>query len=298
MDTWDKVLRRNAQRLRQDVARQASGERILRHVPTGFLKIDNKFGGVRLGVVTELLAHTGDGKSAFIRQCAEGCARAGGGALLIMGEDPEDATAERQLAGDTGIDTTELGRLDLSAAQLDDLDRAAAGSREWARLVLPTFGHMDIDEVLAFIDENPRVGGAPVRGVYLDYAQVFGTTRNLEDDIRRMGEELRDRAERGFAIMIASQVANDVVKRGRDAWFNKRDASQIRPSIGDTEWCKALEKSSKAVWSLVRPGRWQREWGEDVEDNTAELHIVKQNFGSMGWAELGWHGPTTRFLNV
>lgn len=244
------------------------------------------------------MAHTGDGKSAFMRQVAEGAARAGTGVLWIVGEDPEDATAERQFAGDTGMDSAAIGRLDLDDTQLARIDRVAKDSMGWADKILPNFESHDVDSVLALIDGTGDVGGAPLGLVLVDYAQVLGVSRNLEDDVARLGEELHGRSrDRRFATMVGSQVSNDVVKRGREAWFSKRDISQIRPSLGDTEWCKRLEKYSKSVWTLVRPGRWQREWGEDVADDVAELHVVKQNFGGMGWIELGWNGPTTRFLN-
>lgn len=268
-------------------------------MPTGFTKLDDKYGGARIGVVTELLAHTGDGKSAFMRQCGEGAARWGGGVLWVVPEDPEDATYERQLAADTGIDTTDIGRLELSNEQLDAVDLAAERARGWAKRVLPVFEHHGVDEVLELIDQTGKIGGADLRLVLLDYAQLFGESRNLEDDIARLGEELQPRTrERKFAVIVGSQVSNDALTRGRDAWFQKRDITQIRPSFGSTEWCRRLERLSKAIWSLVRPNRWLREWGEDLPDNVAELHVMKANFGSMGWVELGWDGPTTRFTNI
>lgn len=296
METLDEVLRRNAARIRADVGRRRSGERVLTHVPTGFEQLDRQFGGVRIGTATELLAHTGDGKSAFLRQLAEGAAKAGAGVLWICGEDPEDATAERQFAGDTGIPTTDLGRLDLTDAELDNVDRAARLAAGWAERVAVVFGAPDVDEVLAIVDSVEAVGCAQVNEVLLDYAQIFSEARNLEDDVARLGKALNQRAAgRRMATVVASQVSNDVLKRGRERWEAQHDISGIRPSIGDTEWCKRLEKSTKQVWSLYRPGRWMREYGEDVPDDHAELHVIKANFGGMGWTRLNWDGPSCRF---
>lgn len=242
--------------------------------------------------------HTGDGKSSFIRQCAQGAARSGVGVLWFVCEDPEDATAERDLASETGITTEEIGRLDLDKAQLQRLDDAAKKAEGWASRILPIFEHVDVDEALQYVDDTTTIGGAPLGEVWIDYAQLLAPSRSLEEEMARLGVEMHSRSrDRRFATGIASQVASDVIKRGREAYVQKKDISQIRPSLGDTEWCRRLEKLCKAVWAGVRPGRWLREWGEDVADDYAELHVVKSNFGRLGWAELGWDGSTCRFLN-
>lgn len=294
--TWDQILANEAKRIRRDAQRRASGERVFTHVPTGFKALDEEYGGVRIGVVTELMAHTGDGKSAFLRQCAEGAARAGCGVLWFVGEDPRDATAERQLSGDTGIPTTALGRLDVSGTQADALDRAAVEAATWARWILPIFESQTVGSVLDTIDQTTTINGAPLQLVLIDYAQVLGETDNMEADIAKLGAGLHERSrDRGFATMIGSQVATGVITRGREAWFKKADISQIRPSLGDTEWCRRLEKLSKAIWALFRPNRWKREFGDECDDDHAELHVIKANFGPMGWVRLNWDGPSCRF---
>lgn len=297
METWDRILARNAKSLREDVRRRASGEKSLRHVRTGFRELDGSFGGVRIGVPTEVIAHTGDGKSALLRQFAEGCARDGGGVLWLVGEDPEDATAERQFSGDTGIDSMDIGRLELTEQQLSQIDLAVKEAGPWAKRIAPVFDLLTVDEALSAIDETTTIGGAPLREVVLDYVQIFGDSNNLEAEIARLGNEMQARSkERRLAILLGSQVSNDVVKRGRDRFQQTHDVGAMRPSIGDTEWCKRLEKSVKAVWAMYRPNRWRREFGdESVADDCAELHVIKQNFGSMGWINLKWDGPTTRF---
>lgn len=297
-ETYDRVLKRQAARLRADALRRASGERVLTHVPTSFEKLDSEYGGVRIGVVTELMAHTGDGKSAFMRQCAEGAARAGAGVLWFVAEDPEDATAERQFAGGTGIGSTTIGRLDLDQDQLRRVDKVADDAGPWAKRILPIFEDQTWESVLQTIDETTTIGGAPVQEVLVDYAQILGSTRSLEDDIANLGKGLHKRSrDRKFATMVGSQVATEVIRRGREAFVSKHDITQIRPSLGDTEWCRRLEKLSKAAWSLVRPNRWAREFGEDVDDDYAELHVIKSNFGPMGWVRFNWDGPLARFFD-
>ncbi len=297
MPQLDQVLLRQAKRLRHDVSRRDSGE-VLTHVPTGFTAIDDTFGGVRVGCATELMAHTGDGKSAIARQIAEAAARAKAGVLWFVGEDPEDATAERYLADGTGLKATDLGRLAVEPSELDRIDRVATEAGAWAKRVDVRFGPLEVDELLQEIDAAKAVAGAPLRLIIVDYLQIMAASRNLEDDIAKLATGLNVRSgQRRFASLLLSQVASDVIKRGRDRYAARNDVSGFTPGLGDTEWCKRAEKSTKAVWALVRPGRWRREMGEDVEDDHAELHVRKANFGPTGWVRLTWDGPSCRFGN-
>jgi replicative DNA helicase len=296
MPSLAKVLFDRAVGLRVDCARASKGERLITHVPTGFAAIDESFGGVRIGCATEVMAHTGDGKSAFARQVCEAGAKAGAGVLWLCGEDPEDATAERFLADGTGIPAIEMGRLDLTEGELDRIGEAAGRAATWANRIDVRFGSIDVDEILRVVDETEEVGRAPLKLVVIDYLQIMAASRNLEDDVARLCTALNARAgERRFAVLLLSQVASDVLRRGREQYQKSSDVAGFCPGLGDTEWCRRAEKSVKAVWALYRPNRWRREMGEDVPDDCAELHVRKANFGGMGWEPLTWNGPGCRF---
>ncbi len=244
------------------------------------------------------MAHTGDGKSAFARQCCEAAAKAGAGVLWYCGEDPEDATAERILSDGTGVSATDMGRLDLSSGELDRIDSAANAALVWAGQIDVRFGPVDVDDLLAEVDATLDVGGAPLKLVVVDYIQIMAASRSLEDDIARLTVAMNARAgARRLATLLLSQVMSDVLKRGREGYRAKGDVMDFCPGLGDTEWCRRAEKSTKAVWALFRPGRWRREMGEDAEDTTAELHVRKANFGPQGWEALRWNGPHCRFEN-
>jgi replicative DNA helicase len=241
------------------------------------------------------VAHTGVGKSTFARQVVEGAARSGAGVLYIVGEDPEDATAERILADGTGITATEMGRLDLSPGELDRIAQAAAQAT-WAARVETVFECPTVDEVLELVDATLTVGDAPLAEVVLDYAQIFGDERNLEAEIAKLGRGMQVRsADRKLATLILSQASNDVLRRGREQYQRDKSVKGFVPGKGDIEWCKRLEKSTKNYWVLDRPGLWKREMGEDDPDTTAELHVKKANFGPTGWVPLVWDGPRCRF---
>lgn len=265
-------------------------------MPTGFRELDDTYGGVRRGVATALVAHTGVGKSTFARQVSEGAARASAGVLWVVGEDPEDATGERILADGTGVTATEMGRLDLSPGELDRIDQAARDAKLWAGRVKAEFEAPSVDEVLAMVDGTQKVGDAPLALVILDYAQIFGDADNLEHEIAKLARGMQLRAaDRSIATLILSQASNAVLQRGRDEYQRTKSVRGFTPGKGDIEWCKRMEKSTKAYWVLDRPGMWQREMGEDAVDDTAELHVKKANFGPTGWVQLRWSGENCRF---
>lgn len=299
MPKMDEVLLRQAKRLREDVRRRDSGEKLLTHVPTGFREIDDEYGGVRRGVATALVAHTGVGKSTFARQVAEGAARAGAGVLWVCGEDPEDATAERILADGTGVTATEMGRLDVTPGELDRIEQAARESADWAKRVQVVFDAPTVDECLELVDDTKAVGGAPLVLTIFDYVQIFGDADNLEQEVAKLARGMSIRsAARHLAQLLLSQASNRVIERGREEYARTKEVKGFLPGKGDIEWCKRMEKSTKAYWVLDRPGLWRREMGEDDPDDRAELHVKKQNFGATGWVPLGWDGPRCRFFSL
>lgn len=213
----------------------------------------------------------------------------------MCGEDPEDATAERVLADGTGVTSAEMGRLDLSPGELDRIEQAARGA-EWARRLRVEFEAPTVDEVLSLVDDTTHVGDAPLALVILDYAQIFGGADNLEQEIAKLGRGMQTRSvARQLACLILSQASNDVLRRGRDEYARTKDVRGFLPGKGDIEWCKRMEKSTKAYWVLDRPGMWRREMGEEDPDTEAQLHVKKANFGPTGWVRLNWSGEQCRF---
>lgn len=285
--------------MKSELAQQAGGAKLLTHVPTGFTEIDRTFGGLRLGCATELLAATGDGKSAFARQVCEAAAREGAGVIWWCGEDPEDATAERYLADGTGITATEMGRLDVSPEELARVGQAAREAQEWAARIDVKFESFEVEDVLSTVASTTHVGGAPLKLVVIDYIQICSDSQALEGEIAKLCRHLNQQSgERRIASLLLSQVATHVGQRGRETYLRRSDVSGFTPGLGDTEYARRAEKVTKAVWSLVRPGRWRREMGEDAEDDRAELHVRKASFGPCGFVELGWDGPGCRFVNL
>jgi replicative DNA helicase len=268
-------------------------------VPTGFQEIDEEYGGIRRGVATALVAHSGVGKSTFGRQVAEAAARAGGGVLWVCGEDPEEPTAERVLADRTGITSSEMGRLDLTPGELDRIEQAAVDAQGWAQNIQVVFDAPSVEDCLTLVDDTQFINGKPLVLTVFDYVQIFGDADNLEAQVATLSRGMAVRAvARHLANLLLSQASNAVIQRGREEYNRTKSVRGFLPGKGDIEWCKRMEKSVKAYWVLDRPGLWKREMGEEDPDDTAELHVKKANFGPTGWVPIGWDGQACRFKSL
>jgi replicative DNA helicase len=293
-----RVLRGRANEVAEGVRRRASGEIVRTHTPTGLAEFDSTFGGLELGVLTLVVGHTGDGKSVLIKQFAQAAAVAGIASLVYFVEDPERRTADRFLADGTGIAATELGRLDLNAAQVEDVKRAAEAA-DWADRVAVQFGPVSPEQILADAERHTTVNGAPVGLIAVDYAQALANEGNMEETCASTARALNVLAvERNISTVFGSQVVTEVLRRGRARWERSfGDVSGFLPSLGDAMWSRRMEQYAKAMLVPFRPGRWRRELGEETQDNVMELHVPKMSFGPSGWVSLGWDGAHSRIYN-
>ena len=280
-------------------ARRDSGEDIFTHIPTGLPELDKVFGGLEIGILTLLVGHTGDGKSAVMAHLAKAAATAGFGVLLVLLEDPHQKLSDRYLAQVLGMSANKLARLDFG-----DPRRlaAAAKSVEWARHVALINESSTVEQVVDLVGRAAEkgVGGRPLGLVLVDYAQSFvGAESGLEATCAKLAHGLNDLSkEHGFASVLGSQVATWVLERGRTRWERTMtkgdpDVRGFQPGKGSAMWARRLEQYSKAVWCIFRPGRWEREMlNEEAVDDTIELWVVKANFGPEGSVALSWDGPT------
>jgi hypothetical protein len=284
-------------------ARRARGEEVLTHVPTGLRAFDERFGGLELGVLTLVVGHTGDGKTALLGHLARAAAEAGHGFLLILLEDPAAKLAARFLAGALGESANALGRL-----QFDDDARLEAASAQvggWASRVRLVSGQLSAAEALRLVDETEEVGGAKVRLVVVDYAQGFAEESNLEAVIAQLAWDLNARMEaRQMAAVLGSQVVTELLSRGKNRWERtlaqgRPDAGGFRPGKGDVMWSRRAEQRCKAAWYIFREGRWRREMGDKTaKDDRMEIKVGKANFGPEGTEVFEWVGKSATIRDL
>lgn len=256
------------------------------------------YGGLEMGVQTLVVGHTADGKSTVIKAFLEGAARAGLGAVGYFVEDPSKRTADRFLSTETGIPASSIARLDVGKTELVQLHDAVEGA-PWTDRVLVNFGPVDAQDVLEHTRSTHTIGGAPLGLVAVDYAQALSGEGGLEEVCANMSRSLQVIAEaRGIAAVLGSQASSEVLKRGKDRYQRDGTVDGFTIGIGEAMWSRRMEQYSKAVLTVIRPGRWRRLMGEDSADDTIEVHVPKSNFGpSGGHVTFGWDGSLSRIYS-
>lgn len=291
------------------VRRLAEGKRAgeITHVPTGLGSYDAKFGGMELGCATLVLAHTGEGKSSLVRQCMVGAAEAGVPSLDFSLEDPESKTLDRILSNRSGVPSKSLNSLELAKGDLPRLQQVAA--------TLPDDYYLDhracrSSDLLArlrhWTKERRQAGYRGPLCCAVDYLQKVEATEEL---LGELGSQVANWAkEEDSAALCASQVRSEATISARNRFAAAKPPSSkpanwqdfiayFQPQPGDAKFCRRLEESAKSVWAYFRPGRWAKDFaGWDVQDNFAELHVIKSNFNETGYATLGWDGATQRIF--
>lgn len=297
-----RVLEDRAAELKGDIAKRARGEKVLTHIPTGWTSVDSAFGGIEIGVQTLVIGHSGDGKTTFLHNLVENAARAGLGVLFVVLEDPARKVADKSFARQLGVSANLLGRLEVDADIPERLDIVVSES-EWADRIAFHAGLVSPGDVLTLVAQlvEVGVGGAPLSLVAVDYAQAFSDAEEgLEQICGQMAHALNQVAiEHQIAVVFGSQVRTKVLERGERRHERTGDVDGFRPMRGDAMWSQRLMQYSKAVWTIFRPGRWRRDYGDTgAKDDVVELTVAKANFGPEGKINLGWEGKTGRVFDI
>ena len=284
----------------------------LLYVPTPFPRYNEVFGGIEIGVATLILGHTGDGKSSLLLELAVGGARASIPSLLLSTEDPKKKTLDRSLAQMTGISSLSLNRKVVTKAEARRLVSAADDMPDLLHFsVQPMSAAECIDGVRRWVARQREDGYAGPLLVIVDYLQALIETSSPETELADFEKEMNGLAgKEGIAIIVASQIRSEALNEAKRRFWAAKPPSTtpsqwkdmigyLRPQLGDTEYSRRVEKSSKCIWVWFRPGRWARDLaGWDVADDVGEIHVLKANFGPTGPSEVRWDGATQRVYDT
>lgn len=307
--SWRQVLADRVSALEQLCVERDLGNVPDLYVPTGLRQWDNN-GGITRAVLTVLGGVDGMGKSILKKHLAVAAAKAGKRVIIIDFEDPEEKTADRDLASATGIDSRHIGLLKFESGALDLLFQATQDAAGWGDNIRYHSGLVDAEEIMRALSALVDEGWIPDL-VLLDYAQALPERENstLERTIAKLAWDSNVYAQRtkcGFVVF--SQVKPEVSARGHATLFAAKrkdpeavDVSGFCPGPGtqDLAWSSAFGQRARAVGYLYRPGFYEKQFGKPgALDNRLVIRWAKANFGNSGVVELGFDGPTGRVFDL
>jgi replicative DNA helicase len=250
-------------------------------IPSGFPSVDTLLGGgLRRGDLIVVGGDVGSGKSALALAIALRVSTAGQSVACFSGELSHERLMERALAieGRARIDDLRHGRLD--EAGYASVAAAALRLREHTPLLgyLPPNGVSGLSDVL--------IEHLGLELLVVDPLQSMATGRGtLDEEMARAVAELKELAvRRGSAVLLVSQFDTIV-----------RERNDPRPLLSDFGALGAVRHLADVVLAIFREEMYGA--SHDV-DGAAELHVLKNRNGALGYADLYFYKQWLRFEDM
>lgn len=283
--TMNTVIKEVIATMDKRIQRESEGYgSVISGVTTGIAKLDKMTDGLQGGNLILVGARPGMGKTAFVGQIARSA---------CMGEPPIP----------THIQSLEMGNSELATRVI--AENSGIPSYKIQKALLRDNGLSDFYEEcgklmnipLTFDDKSMKLEDIR-RGIYraykdgarlviLDYIQLVDNKASKGNREREVGEisTMCKQVAKQLNIPI---IAVCQLNRSLESRENKR------PLLSDLRDSGQLEQDADIIIFLYREGYYKK----TVEDNTAELIVAKgRNIGT-GTIRTGWHGQTTRFINL
>lgn len=250
-------------------------------VPTGFPSVDALLnGGPRRGDLVVLAGDLGAGKSALAMAIALRASDAGLDAALFSGELSTERLFERALAMRAKVRVEDLRRGSLTEGQRAQAGAAALALRHHCPQLayVPPTGFAGLSDLL--------IDHLGIDLVVVDPIQSLVTGRAARDEeLASVVRELKGLAvRRECLVLVVSHLYRSV-----------RERADPRPQLADLGALGSLGQYADTVLGLYREEQYHAE--RDV-DGAAEVHVLKQRDGSLGYADLFFYKQWVRFEDV
>lgn len=257
-------------------------------IPTGFIDIDRRMGGLKGSELIILAARPGMGKSAFALNIATHVAKVEKIPVLIFNlEMGKEQLTDRIICSECLIDSKKYrdGKLD---------------EKDWENLVT---GIANFSDEEIFIDDNSSITISEIRSkcrkmqaenkiglIIIDYLQLITPSEGKNSRVEEVGEISRT------LKIIAKELDIPVIALSQLSRANeKRGDKDKRPMLSDLRDSGNIEQDADIVLFIHRED-YYKETAENK--NLAEINFAKFRAGEPGVEKLLWMGKFTRFENL
>ena len=250
-------------------------------IPTGFPSLDVLLGGgVRRGDLLVLGGEAGSGKSALALGAMLRVCDSGGKAAFLSGEMTAERVYDRALAIEARVRHDQLRSGTLDEGARNQVAMAAAKLRTQTPVIrqIPDGGVTGLSDLL--------IEHLGLQLVVVDPVQwLLAGDDGLDEQIARVARELKALAlRRSVGVLAVSSLR-----------AGTRERQDPRPQLDDFGALGALKQHADVVLGLFR-----EEMYSDLRDvqGAAELHVLKNRNGALGYADLYFYKESLRFEDV
>ncbi len=272
----------------EDLERKISTDGVTTGVPTGFDDLDRLTGGLQPSDLIILAARPGMGKTALVLNIATNAALANKSAVVFTLEMSKEQLMVRVLSSLARVESTKMGKGDLSQ---DELDRLMESARKLH----------DYKDYLA-IDETPGISLMELRSrcrryakengvdlIVIDYLQLMslggGKVESREREISQISMGLKQLAKELRVPVVALAQLN----RGPDARPDKR------PKISDLRESGSMEQDADLILFVYR----DEYYNPDSESaGVSEVIVGKNRHGETTTIKLAFQPNYVSFHNL
>lgn len=267
-------------------------------VPTGFIAIDAKTGGLYPGTMNVIAARPSMGKSAWAGQIADNVARHTHGTVLVISQEmPSKSYAKRIIMANARVNqhrASEMKRLkdprlltqmdrQKIRLQANRLKESGVLVKDWA-----SFTFEEIIRKVRRLAKRSAARGKPLTAVVIDYLQLLQMSKkkhsgeNRQQEISQISRAIKLLArELDIPFVVLSQLSRAVEQRPNH-----------RPMLSDLKESGAIEQDSDLVMFIYRDEYYNK---QTDQQGVAEIIIAKHREGSTGTEKLNWHADHVRF---
>ncbi len=262
-------------------------------IPTGFVDLDEKTGGLHDNELIIIAARPSMGKSAFATNIADYIAMEAGKAVLFVSLEMSRAElGMRMLCGRACVDSQRVRQGRLTRSETLKLQEASSTMMH-APLFIDDSPSRTVSDIAALARRLKRKGQLDV--IIIDYLQFIkedGPTASRQEAVAKMSRRLKELSRELHVPVVCLAQLNRQTEDGNDH----------RPKMSNLRESGSIEQDADVVMFVHREEYYYQGKTEEIEKKNlagkAEIIIAKQRNGPTGIITLQWEAKLTQFRNL